>query len=326
MAVIAALLFATPQGNGIAGDAAAGERYPARPVRFIIPFPPAGGTDIVGRLLAQRLSDTLRQPFVVDNRPGAASTIGANIAAKAAPDGYTVMLVTASYAMSASYYKSLPYDSVKDFVAVSLVASGPLLFVMHPSVAATSIKELVVLAKGAPGKLNYASGGAGGINHLAGELFNMTAGTRLVHVPYNGAGPALTGVISGEVQLMIATLGSSLPHVRSGKLKALAVGGDRRSTAAPELPTVAEAGLPTYSADNWYGLVVPRETPAAIVKILNGEISAALKTEDMRAQLVKLGFEAMSSTPTAFADYLKREIAKWARVMKTAGISESTTP
>lgn len=300
--------------------------YPARPVRFIVPFPPSGGTDIVARLLSQRLIERFGQQFVIDNRPGAAGTIGANIAAKAAADGYTLLFVTASYAISASYHKNLPYDPVKDFTAVSLIASGPLLFVVHPSVQANSIKEFVALAKITPAKLHYASGGAGGINHLAGELFNSLAGTQLVHVPYKGAGPALTGLISGEVQMMIATLGSALPHVKSGKLKALAVGGDRRATILPDLPTVAESGVRGYAADNWYGLLAPRGTPPAIVNVLNSEVSGALKKDDTRVQLIKLGFEPMTSTSGEFSAYLKRDIEKWAHVLKTAGVALETTP
>lgn len=317
IAAIAALVLQSVP----AAAAAETQRYPLRPVRFIVPFPPAGGTDIVGRLLAQRMSDSLGQTFVVDNRPGAASTIGANIAAKAPADGYTLLLITASYSISATYYRDLPYDPVKDFDTVSLVASGPLLFVAHPSVGASSIKELIALARAAPGKLNYASGGAGGINHLAGELFNSMAGTKIVHVPYKGAGPALTGVIGGEAQLMIATLASALRHVKSGKLKALAVAGDRRATRAPDLPTVTEAGLADYSAANWYGLLAPRGTPVDIVTQLNKEVAAALSAEDVRSRVVNLGFEPMTSTPAEFGEFLKREIAKWARVLKSAGIA-----
>ncbi|HUF80515.1 MAG TPA: tripartite tricarboxylate transporter substrate binding protein [Burkholderiales bacterium] len=324
--------FSLPSGAACAADARAGvkskadgaattHRYPLRPVRFIVPFPPAGGTDIVGRLLAQRLTERLGQQFVIDNRPGAASTIGANIAAQAQGDGYTLLLVTASYAISATYYKNLPYDPVQAFAPVSLVAAGPLLLVVHPAVAAASVQELIALAKGAPGKLNYASGGAGGINHLAGEMFKAITGTQLVHVPYKGAGPALTGVIAGEAQLMVATLGSSLRHVKSGKLKALAVGGERRTRTAPDLPTVSESGVPGYAAENWYGVLVPRGAPGTVISMLNEEISAALRRDDIRAQFVKLGFEPMGSTPDEFGAHLKREIEKWARVMKTAGVT-----
>jgi tripartite-type tricarboxylate transporter receptor subunit TctC len=300
-------------------------RYPVRPVRLIVPFPPAGGTDIVARLMGQALTETFGQQFVVDNRPGAASTIGASIAAKAAPDGYTLLFVTASYAISASFYKKLPYDPVKDFTAISRIASGPLLFVVHPSLKVDSIKELVALAKKRPGKLYYASGGAGGINHLAGELFNSLAGTQIVHVPYKGAGPAMIGVMSGEAQMMIATLGSALPHVKSGKLKALAVGSERRATILPDLPTVAESGVPGYGAENSYGLVAPHGTPPHIVNLLHRQISEAVSMDDTRSKLLKLGFEPTIATPDEFSAYLKREIAKWRQVLKKAGLASGKT-
>src|SRR5258706_1581684 len=226
---VAALVFCVLAGGGadcMSADAGnKSQPYPAHPVRFIVPFPPAGGTDIVGRVIGQKLNEKLGQPFIIDNRGGAAGTLGAAIAAKAPADGYTIMLATASFAISANFYAQLPYDSLRDFAAVSRIASGPLLFVVHPSVPARSIKELIALAKANPGKLNYASGGDGGINHLPAEMFNHMAGVRLVHIPYKGAGPALAALLGGEVQLMIATLGSCLPHVRSGKLRELAVAG-----------------------------------------------------------------------------------------------------
>lgn len=300
-------------------------RYPVRPVRLIVPFPPAGGTDIVARLMGQALTESFHQQFVVDNRPGAASTIGASIAAKAIPDGYSLLFVTTSYAISASFYRNLPYDPVKDFTAVSLIASGPLLFVVHPSLKADSIRELVALAKKMPGKLDYASGGAGGINHLAGELFNSLAGTQIVHVPYKGAGPALIGVMSGEAQMMIATLGSALPHVKSGKLKALAVGSVRRTAILPDLPTVAESGVPGYGAENSYGLLAPHGTPPLIVNLLHRQISETLSTEETRSKLLKLGFEPTAATPNEFNAYLKSEIDKWREVLKTAGLASDKT-
>jgi tripartite-type tricarboxylate transporter receptor subunit TctC len=294
--------------------------YPSRPVRFVVPFPPSGGTDIVARLLAQQLAERMGQQFVIDNRPGAASTIGAQIAARAAADGYTLLLVTASYAISASFYRTLPYDSVSDFDAVARVASGPLLVVVHPSVKVGSMKELIALAKAAPNKMNYASGGAGGINHLSGEMLKIMSGTRIVHVPYKGAGPALTGLIGGEVQMMVATLGSALTHVRNGKLKALATGGGRRSSILPELPTVAESGVPGYAADNWYGILAPRNVPPAILRELDKHIAAALSTDTVRERFTSVGFEPSPSTPAQFAEYLRAEIRKWNRVMKEAGI------
>lgn len=303
------------------GIAAEPRGYPTRPVRLVVPFPPSGGTDIVARVFAQHLGERLGQQFVIDNRPGAASTMGAHIAARAAPDGYTLLLVTASYAISASFYTSLPYDSVTDFDAVARLVSAQLLVVVHPSVAAGSMKDLIALAKAAPDKMNYASGGAGGINHLAAEMLKTMTGTRFVHVPYKGAGPALAGLVGGETHMMIAPVGSVLSLVKSGKLKALAVGGDRRSTILPELPTVAESGVPGYAADNWYGLLAPRNAPPAIIATLNRHITAILGADDVRERFVSLGFEAAPSSPRQFADYLRDEIRKWSRVMKEAGVT-----
>jgi tripartite-type tricarboxylate transporter receptor subunit TctC len=295
--------------------------YPSRPVRIIVPFPPSGGTDIVARLLAQQLTERMGQPFVIDNRAGAASMIGAQIAAKAAPDGYTLLLVTASYAISASFYKALPYDASLDFDAVARLASGPLLVVVHPSVGASSIKELIALTKAVPDKLNYASGGAGGINHFAGEMLKTMTGMRMVHVPYKGAGPALTALVGGEAQVMIATLGSALTQVRPGKLRALAACGDRRSSILPDLATIAESGVPGYAADNWYGILAPRYVPLAIVGELNRQITAILNTDVIRERYVASGFEPSPSTAMQFAEYVRAEIRKWKRVMSEAGIS-----
>lgn len=298
----------------------AGQPYPSRPVRLIVPFPPGGGTDIVGRMIGEKLAGALGQAFVVDNRGGAASTLGSAIAAKAAADGYTVLLVTATFAISANYYKTLPYDPVKDFDAIGLVASQPLVLVTHPSVQAKSVKELIAFAKANPDKLNYASGGEGGINHLAAEMLKSMTGIRIVHIPYKGLGSALTALLAGEVQLFIATLGPALPHVRAGKLRALALGSAQRSSTVPELPTIAESGVPGYEVTNWYGFLAPHGTPQGIVAVLNGKIAAAIADRDVRERLAALGFEPTPSAPRQFADYLKAEIAKWGRTMKDAGV------
>lgn len=316
LSILTLCLGATP---GLAQDR---QGYPLRPVRFIIPFPPGGGTDLVGRLIGQKFAERLGQTFVIDNRPGAAGTLGSGIAAKAATDGYTIVLTTASFAISASFYRSLPYDPIKDFDAVGLVASQPAVLVTHPSVAATSVKELIALARANPDKLNYASGGAGGINHLAAEMLKNMTGIRIVHIPYKGLGPALTALLAGEVQLMVATLGSSLPLIRSGKLKALALGAAKRSSSAPDLATLAESGVPGYEVDNWYGILVPRGTPQGIIGVLNKQIASALGEQEIRERFAALGFEPATSTPREFADYLKSEIAKWARAMKNAGVSQ----
>lgn len=314
----AVVVLALPVKPGMAQEKQA---YPSRPVRFIVPFPPGGGTDIVGRMIGEKLTDTLRQTFVVDNRPGAASTLGSNIAAKATPDGYTIVMITASYSIAASFYKNLPYDPVRDFDAVGLVAFQPLVLVANRLLPANSVKELIAQAKAHPDKLNYASGGAGGINHLAAEMFKTATGTRIVHIPYKGAGPALTGLLSGETQLMFATLGSCLPHIKAGKLKAIAVGSARHSSLLPNAPTVAEAGVPGYEAGNWYGVLVPRGTPKSIVGLLNKQIGTALKSKDVVERLEALAFEPAPSTPGQFASYLRAEIAKWSRAIKEAGVS-----
>ena len=314
--VLAALLVA-PTGSSLAQTAP----FPTRPVRFIIPFPPGGGTDIVGRLLGEKLSESLGQTFVIDNRPGAASTIGSAIAAQAAPDGYTIVMITASYTIAANFYGQLPYDPVKSFDAVSLVASQPLVLVSNPSLDARSVSELIARAKSNPGKLNYASGGEGGINHLAAEMFKNMTGTLMVHVPYKGAGPALRGLMTGETQLMFATLGSALSHIRSNRLRALGIGGMRRSELLANVPTVAESGVRAFEAQNWYGVLAPRGTPRSIVAELNQRIVSALKAGDVAGRLAKLAFDPEPSTPGQFADYLRKEIAKWGRAMKEARVS-----
>lgn len=296
--------------------------YPSRPVRVIVPFPPGAGADAVGRMIGQKLNERLKQTFVIDNRSGAAGVIGVNIVANAPRDGYTILLVTATFAISAAYNKDLPYDSIRDFAPVALAANGPLVLVVHPSVAAHSVKDLIALARANLGKLNYASGGAGGINHLAGEMFKSMTGTRIVEVPYKGGGPALNGLLAGEVEVMVATLGSCLTQIRAGKLRALGMGTARRSALMPELATVAESGVPEYEASTWYGFLAPRDTPKAVISQLNREIVASIAGEDARARLAVLGFEPPASySPTEFAAYLKSEITRWDRVMKKAGIN-----
>ena len=274
----------------------------------------------MARIVGGKLGETLGQSFVVDNRGGAASTLGAAIAAKAAADGYTILLVTASYAISGGFYRKLAYDPVKDFDAIGLIAAQPLVLVIHPSVQANSVKDLIAYARANPDQLNYASGGEGGINHLAGELLKSMARIRMVHVPYKGAGPALAALVGGEVQLFIATLGSALPHIRSGKVKALAVAGARRSPSAPELPTIAASGVPGYESTNWYGFLAPRGTPQSIISVLNQRIAAVLESKDVRERLTAGGFELTTSTPRQFSDYLKSEIAKWTRTINDAGM------
>ena len=307
---------------GSEADRAAANSYPAKPVRIIVPFPPGAGADVVGRMVGQKLNERFGQTFVIDNRSGAAGMIGVSLAANAPADGHTILLVTATFAISAAYNRNLPYDSLRDFSAVALAATGPLVLVAHPSVAANSVKELIALANANPGRLNYASGGAGGINHLAGEMFKSMTGTRIAEVPYKGGDPALNGLLGGEVNIMIATLGSCVTQIRAGKLKALGMATARRSVLMPELTTIAEAGVADFEANTWYGFLAPQPTPAAIVGRLNREIAISLAGEADRARLAVLGFEPPpANTPAGFAAYLRSEIARWDRVMKKAGIN-----
>ncbi len=293
--------------------------YPGRPVRFIVPFPP-GGSDTVARIIGQQLAERLGQTFVVDNRPGAASTLGTNLAAKATPDGYTLLFVTSAFAISAALYKKLPYDPVRDFAPITLAAAAPNILVAHPSIPANSFKELVALVKARPDGFNYASNGSGSITFLAMEMLKSMAGIRITEVPYKGAGPSLIALLSGEVQLMMAPLGPSVPHIRAGRLKGIAVPGARRSALFPDLPTIAESGLNGYEAMNWYGVLVPRGVNPHIVGILNQHIVAVLKSTEVQEKFAALGYEPTPSTPKELDLYVQAEIARWARVIKDAGV------
>jgi tripartite-type tricarboxylate transporter receptor subunit TctC len=304
----------------LALNARAAPDYPLRPVRMIVLFPP-GGSDTVARMLGQKLAERLGQPFVIDNRPGAAGVIGADIVAKSPADGYTLLFATASFAIAAGFERKLPYDSVRDFSAIGFVASVPFVLLTHPSVAVSSVQELLALAKAKPDQMNASSAGTGGAGHLATEVFKSMSGARITHVPYKGTGPALTALLAGETQLMFASIGGGLPQARAGKVKALAVTSARRSSLAPELPTVAESGVPGYDAITWYGVLAPRATPPAAIRMLNREIVAVLGAAEFRERLAALGIEPTASTPQEFADYLKADIAKWARAIRDAGVT-----
>jgi tripartite-type tricarboxylate transporter receptor subunit TctC len=316
-----ALLIAASFGAAGSGVSAADESaYPTRPLRWIVPFPP-GGSDSVARIVAQRVSEQLGQQIVIDNRAGAAGTLGAALAAKANPDGYTLLFVTSSFAISASYYRKLPYDSVRDFTPIGTIANGPLVIVAHPASGAASLRDLVEIARAKPGTINYASSSAGSITHLATELFNSVTGARLTHVPYKGAGPALTAVLAGEVQLLFSPLGAAIPHVKSGRLRALAVPTPQRSALAPDIPTTAEAGVPGFTAGTWYGMLAPRGAAPQVVVKLNRELAAALAVPSVIDALAKLAFEPNVATPDAFGAYVRAEIAKWAQAIKAAGVT-----
>jgi len=297
------------------------QSYPAKPIRFIVPFPPGGGNDTLARLIGQKLTAATGQQVIIDNRPGAGGAIGAEAAAKSAADGYTIFLAgVATHGINPNLRKKLAYDPVKDFDAVSLIASAPLLVVVHPSLPVKSVKQLVALAKTQPGKINYASNGAGGSSHMAVELFKMMTGTNLVHIPYKGLSPALTELLSGEVQLMFSSAVAMLPQVKSGKLRAIAMTGAKRSPAIPDIPTVAEAGVPGYETGSWYGIVVPAGTPKPAIDRLSKEVVAIVHTPDITKRLNDEAVIPVGSTPEAFAAHIRQELARWAKVIKQSGI------
>jgi len=301
--------------------AAHAQVYPAKPLRMIVAYPPGGGTDIVGRMLAQKLGESLGQSVVVENRGGASGNIGTGLAARAAPDGYTILMGNvAPNAINVSLFKDLPFDPVADFAPVSLVASTPNILVVHPSTPARTVKEVIALAKAKPGTLNFASAGMGSSSHLAGELFRILAGADIVHVPYKGAGPAMVDVLSGQVQLYFATMPAAMPHVKAGKLAPVAVTSARRSQALPDLPTVAESGVPGYEASTWYGVLAPAHTPSAVVARLHGDIAKILGDAALHARLADQGFDPVGSSPEEFGAYIKSEILKWGKVIRDAGI------
>ena len=300
--------------------AAAAEAYPARPVRFVVAFPPGGGTDIIARSIAQKLAERIAQQVVVDNRPGAGGNIGTDIVAKSAPDGYTMLMGSAGpLAINANLFGKMPFDPIRDLAPVTLAASTPNVLLVHPSLRAASVGDLIALAKARPGEINFASSGYGTPAHLAGELFNSMARVKLVHVPYKGAAPALADLLGGQVQLMFSTMPPALPHVKDGKLRALAVTSAKRSPATPELPTVDEIALPGFEANTWHGVVVPAGTPAAIVARLNREIVAILHLPDVVERFSSQGAEALGSTPEEFAAYIRSETVKWAKVVRDSG-------
>jgi len=293
--------------------------YPERTVKLIVPFPPGGVTDIVGRIIAQRLSEGLGQTVYVENLGGAAGTIGAASAARARPDGYTLLMATATHAINATLMPNAGFDIQKDVVPVTLVASVPLLLAVNPSLPANDVQGLVALAKKEPGKLNFASGSTGSASHLAGEMLKSAAGIDMVHVPYKGGGPALQDLIAGHVSIMFENMPSILPYVQSGQLRGLAVTSPKRSSAIPTLPTMIESGFPGFEAGSWYGLFAPPGTPPEVVEKLHGAMVKALASPGMRTQLSKQGAEPIGNTPQEFAAFIRSEVAKWARVIQVSG-------
>lgn len=296
------------------------QAYPNRPVRLVVPFPPGGATDIVARGIAQKLSDGLKQQFVVDNRGGGGQVIGTELVAKSAPNGYTLLLASVTHSINPALHPKLPYDSVKDFAPVTLLGSGPNVVVVHPSLPARTVAELITLLKAQPGRINFASSGTGSGGHLAAELFKSMAGVDMTHIPYKGGGPAYIDLIAGQVALMFTSPVPTLPHVRAGKLRAIATTGASRSSAMPDLPTIAESGLPGYEASLWYGIFVPAGTPSDIINLLNGKIIEGLRAPDIRDRLTGLGIDIVGSSPSKLAQHLRSETAKWSKVIREANI------
>ncbi len=313
--LLAALLLGACMGTAVAQD------YPVKTVRWISPWPPGGANDIFSRLIAQKLTESLGQTVIVDNRPGAAGAIGTEAAAKAPADGYTLTLGSSpTHAIAPSLNPALPYDPLRDFDAVILVAVVPNVLVVNPALPVNSVKELMAYAKSQPGKLNFASAGNGTSQHLSGELFKVMTGVDMVHVPYKGTAPALNDLLAGQVQLSFDNIPALLPHIQSGKLRALAVTPALRSVALPDLPTVAEAGVPGYDASVWFGVFVPAGTPRPVIQRLYTDITKALAAPDLKARMAAMGAEVSGMGPDEFREFWRKEIPKWAGVVKAAGI------
>ena len=313
------LLIALALLVSLAPHYAGAQKYPDKPVRIIVPFPAGGGTDIIGRILGQKLTENLGQSFVVDNRPGAGGTLGAEAAARSAPDGYTLLVVSASYSVSPSLYK-LGYDPLGDLAPVSLLASVPFVLVTYPDYEASTVAQVIAAAKAKPGEINFASSGNGSAPHLAGEMLAQATGTKLVHVPFKGGAPAITEVVAGRVQLYFSTVTQALPFIKSGKLKAIAVSSRKRSTALPDVPTLEESGVPNFDIVDWFGVLAPRGTPAATLERLSAEIVRGANQPDMKERLAKEGFDVIASTPEEFDRRLRSDIEMYGRVVKSAGV------
>jgi tripartite-type tricarboxylate transporter receptor subunit TctC len=308
---VAALLFVMP---------CAAADFPNKPVRLIVPFTPGGGADLVGRVVAEKLTEKWGQPVIVENRPGAGGNLAAKMAATAAPDGYTLFQYNVANAIAPSVYRNLNYDPLKDFAAVGRLGSSPLLLVAQFELPARNLEQLIAYARANPSKLTYASSGTGGSTHLLGELFNTLAGTKIIHVPYKGGAPGITDLLGGRVDLMFVTPASGLQHVSSGKLRALGVSSAKRSSLAPNIPTISEAGVPGFDASAWYGLVAPAGTPVSIVEQINRDIRAVLQQRDVRDRFAAEGVEIEADTPAQFSAFLRTEVERWHRVAASAGV------
>jgi tripartite-type tricarboxylate transporter receptor subunit TctC len=318
--LLAALAASLAVAAAVPPAALAQTAFPTRPIRIVVPFPPGGTTDILARAAAQKMAEAWKEQAVVDNRPGAGGNIGAELVAKAPPDGYTMLMGTVgTHSINASLYAKMPYDHVRDFAPVILVAAVPNVLVVHPSVPVNSVAELIAYAKANPGRLNFASSGSGTSIHLAGELFKVMAGVTMTHVPYKGSAPAIADLVGGQVQLMFDNLPSALPQIKAGRLRALGVTSAQRAPALPDVPTIAESGLPGYEASSWFGLLAPAGTPKDVVAKVNGEVARWLASPEAKEKLLSQGANAAGGTPEDFARHIAAETAKWQQVVKASG-------
>jgi tripartite-type tricarboxylate transporter receptor subunit TctC len=306
---------------GLAALPASAQSFPLRPVRFVVPYPPGGANDTVVRLLAPKVTEQLGQQVVVDNRGGGNTIIGSELVAKAAPDGYTLLIVAAGHAVNPALYPKLPYDTAHDFAQVVLLGDGAYVLVAHPSAGVSTVSELIAVAKTKPGQIVYASSSIGNLTHLAAELFNALAGVKMLHVPYKGGGPAMLDLLAGRVAVFFSTVAVARPHIPSGKIKGLGVTTSKRSAALPNLPTIAEAGLPGYDVSGWYGVVAPAKTPRTVIDRINGAVRVALRQPDIKEKLLGVGVEASDVSVEQFDKLVRAELVKWERVVKPLGIT-----
>ena len=316
--LVSAALVMTASFCGVASA----QTYPGKPIRMIVGFAPGGGTDLVARIIGQKMSESWGQTVVVENRAGATGTIGADVVAKAPPDGYTLLMGHVnSHGIAPSIFKKLPYDAERDFATVAYVGYVPNVFVIHPSIPARNVKELIAIAKAQPGSLNYASSGVGSTQHLAGELFTLLAGVTIVHVPYKGSGPAVVDLLAGHISMNFDTMPPVLPHIKSGRMRALALTTPKRSPQLPDVPTMIEVGLKGFDMTNWYGVMAPAKTPRDVVAKLNGEVNRIVALPDAKTKLEEAGTQLNPQSPEQFASFLKSEIAKYAKLVKAANVS-----
>jgi tripartite-type tricarboxylate transporter receptor subunit TctC len=316
----AAIVIAAALAGLAPGPAAIAQNFPTKPIRLIVPFPPGGGTDLTGRIIAQRLGESVGQTVVMDNRPGANGAIGADLAAKSAPDGYTLTMISSSHAINVGPDTGLHFNLLRDLAPVTQTTRQPYSLVINPTVSAKTVKELVAYAKMRPGALNYGSSGTGGISHLAGALLGSLTGTQMVHVPYKGGSPAMMDVIAGQIQMVFGTLLLTGAHVKAGRLRVLAVTTSQRWPGAPDLPTMQEAGVPRFEITQWYGMLAPAKTPQAIIAKLNKEIARLLHQPDVKDKLAADGAEAVGNAPEAFGAHIKAEVEKYAKLVKQIGL------